>query len=172
MRWRAVFSPAAAAIALIALSAQPAQAQTTARSGPTGTTAPAANRQADPFARNAMGIEIAGGVLTEAWNFNSNYEWIGEGTFSVNWSYRDGQTLVVEFHAAGINQSEPRNAFLNAIVPNVRFRVWSHERWTMFVEVGAGASWSDTTTPPRGTRFNFLLMANTGFMYRLTPQIQ
>jgi hypothetical protein len=79
--------------------------------------------------------------------------------------------LVVQFHAAGISQASPRAAFLNGLVPNVRFRVFSRDALTLFVDVGAGVSWSDTTTPPRGTRFNFLLQANMGLMYRLTPQV-
>ena len=118
-----------------------------------------------------MGIEVAGGVLTEAWNSNGTHEVVGEGTFSVNWAFVKGHALVVQFHAAGISQASPRAAFLNGLVPNWRFRVFSRDDVTMFVEVGAGVSWSDTATPPRGTRFNFLLVASSGFMYKLTPQV-
>jgi hypothetical protein len=161
-----VFKLVAAGVAWLVLGAGPCWAQAPAGSGP----APAGPH--DPFAKNAMGLEVAGGVLTEAWNSNGTHEWIGAGTFGVNWTFHRGQALVVQFYGAGIDQATPRAAFLNAIVPNVRFRVYTRERWNMFIEVGAGASWSDTTTPPRGTRFNFLLITSTGFMYRLTPQIQ
>jgi hypothetical protein len=160
---RCVFKLAGIALLLLG-SARPVRAQTP-RSGPD----PA--RPIAPFTRNALGIELAGGALTEAWNSNGSHEWIGEGTFSVNWTFAKSMMLVAQFHAAGISQASPRAAFLNGFVTAVRFRVFTREDWTMFVEIGPGVSWSDTATPPRGTRFNYLLVANTGFMYRLTPQV-
>ena len=160
---RCVFKFVAATV-LVLISARPAWAQTP-RSGP----APA--RPPGPFTRNALGIEVAGGVLTEAWNSNGSHEWIGEGTFSVNWTFAEGKALVVQFHAAGISQATPRPAYLNGLVTNVRFRLFTRDNWTMFLDLGPGVSWSDTTTPPRGTRFNYLLVASAGFMYQLTPQI-
>ena len=118
-----------------------------------------------------MGIEVAGALLTEAWNSNGTHEFVGEGTFSVNWAFMNGAALVVQFHGAGISQATPRAAYLNGLIPNVRFRLFSKNNFIWFLDVGAGVSWSDTATPPRGTRFNFLLQANSGFMYRLKPQI-
>ena len=160
---RFVIKPAILAAALMWLSAAPTWAQTP-RSGPGA--APDG-----PFVRNALGIEVAGGVLTEAWNSNGSHEWIGEGTFGINWTFADGMTLVTQFHAAGISQATPRAAFLNGLVTAARFRLFTRDDWTMFLQVGPGVSWSDTATPPRGTRFNFLLTADTGFLYQLSPQI-
>jgi hypothetical protein len=31
---------------------------------------------------------VGGALLAEAWNFNSNHEWIGDGTFAVSWALR------------------------------------------------------------------------------------
>jgi len=156
----------AAATLLVLVSVRPGWAQAP-RSGP----GPARPVAPSPFARNAMGIEIAGALLTEAWNSNGTHEVVGEGTFGINWCFAEGIALVVQFHAAGIAQAAPRAAFLNGFAPNVRFRLFSRRDFTWFVDVGAGVSWSDTTTPPRGTRFNFLLIASSGFMYKLKPQI-
>jgi len=164
MLGRRVIKFAGAAVLVLA-SARPCGAQTP-RSGPGTPRVPVS-----PFARQAFGVEVTGALLTEAWNSNGTHEVVGEATFSVNWTFMDGAALVVQFHAAGISQASPRAAFLNGIVPQVRFRVFSRNDFTLFIETGAGVSWSDTTTPPRGTRFNFLLLASSGFMYKLTPQI-
>ena len=163
MLWRCVTTLVAATV-LMLVSAETGWGQTP-RSGP------GAPPAADPFVRNAMGIEVAGALLTEAWNSNGTHEVVGEGTFGVNWCFRDGAALVVQFHAAGIAQARPRAAFLNGLVPAVRFRLFSRKEFTLFFELGAGVSWSDTATPPRGTRFNFLAVASSGFMYKLTPQL-
>lgn len=160
---RCVITCAAATI-LMMVCVRPGSAQTP-RSGP-GQAPPT-----DPFAKNAMGIEVAGALLTEAWNSNGTHEVIGEATFGVNWCFKEGMVLAVQFHAAGIAQATPRAAFLNGLAPNVRFRLFSRDELTIFMEFGAGVSWSDTTTPPRGTRFNFLILASSGFTYRLTPHI-
>ena len=76
MLWRLVIKFGIVA-ALVLTSVRPGWAQTTSRSGP-GQVSPAG-----PFDRNAMGIEVAGGVLTEAWNSNGSHEVIGEGTTRV-----------------------------------------------------------------------------------------
>ena len=167
MPWGRSLKVFAAGLGLLAIGVQPAQAQT-ARSGPQLAAPP---RDDHPWGKNAMGIEIAGAVMTEAWNSNGTHEWVTEGTVGVNWAFRDGQALVVQFHVARIDQATPRPAYLQAIIPNLRFRLYEKDRWTVFVEFGAGASWSDTATPPRGTRFNFLLNGSGGVTYRMTPQI-
>ena len=78
---------------------------------------------------------------------------------------------VPKFFPAVYHEQQTATAFLNGLVPSVRFRLFSRKDFTLFLDAGAGVSWSDTTTPPRGTRFNFLLIVSSGFMYKLTPQI-
>ena len=123
------------------------------------------------FTKNEIGVEIGGGLFTEAWNSNGTHEWMGEGVFSVSWAFKDGAALVVEFHAAGIKQAQPRAAFVNGLVPVLRWRVVNRGATTMFFDVGAGVSWSDTAVPPRGTRFNYLLVTSVGVTHQLGRQM-
>ena len=131
---------------------------------------PPAGPERGPFAEGVVGVEFAGTVAPEAWNLNGSHEWIVDGTFSVWWAYADGKSLVVEFHAAPVFQDRPRMAFVNAITPIARCRILDRGRSTMFVEFGVGVSWSDTTVPPRGTRFNYLSVTSLGMTRRLTRQ--
>jgi hypothetical protein len=122
-----------------------------------------------PFTKGTVGVEVAGTLAAEAWNFNGNHEWIMDGTFTMWWAYGDGRSFRVEFHAAPVLQTT-RNAFIQGIVPVFRCRVLDRGRTTMFVEFGGGYSWADTTVPPRGTRFNFLTATSVGVTRRLSAQ--
>ncbi len=110
-------------------------------------------------------------MLSEAWNFNGTYEWIGDGSFGMWWAFKNGHALVVEFHAFGVHQARPRAAFVNGIMPIYRVRLFEHDKTSMFVELGAGVSWSDTDVPPRGTKFNYLIVTSAGLTHKLTNQI-
>ncbi len=132
---------AAAANPAWARQAPPPAASTTATTAVAATTMPSPG----PFTKNEIGVEAGGGLFTEAWNSNGTHEWIGEGVFAVSWAFKEGAALVVEFHAAGIAQAKPRTAFLNALVPVMRWRVVNRGATTMFWELGAGVSWSDTS---------------------------
>jgi hypothetical protein len=136
---------------------------------PPAVTSPASDRS--PFSKNAIGVEVGGAFLTEAWNFNSNHEWIGDASFAMWYAFAKNKALVVEFHAAGVAQEEPRTAFVNGIMPIFRWRVLDRGRSSMFVELGTGVSWSDTVVPPRGTRFNYLIVTSAGMTRQLTSQL-
>lgn len=133
--------------------------------------ASAAARERPPFAKNVLGLEIGAGLFLEAWNFNHTHETVGEGTFAVSWAFTEGKALIVEYHAAGITQARPRTAFLNGIMPAIRCRVLTRGTSTMFIDLGAGVSWSDTNVPPDGTHFNYLIAASLGMTRRLSGQV-
>src|SRR4051812_43799443 len=80
------------------------------------------NAERAPFTKNVVGVEVGGALLSEAWNFNGTYEWIGDGSFAMWWAFRNGHALVVEFHAFGVHQARPRAAFVNGIMPIYRLR--------------------------------------------------
>lgn len=124
-----------------------------------------------PFTRNVLGLEVGAALFLEAWNFNLSHETIGEGTFAVSWAFTEGKALVVEYHAAGIAQARPRTAFLSGIMPVIRCRVLTRGASTMFIDLGAGVSWSDTDVPPRGTHFNYLIVTSVGMTRQLTAQV-
>jgi Lipid A 3-O-deacylase (PagL) len=122
------------------------------------------------FAKGALGIEAGGAILGEAWNLNARREWLVDGSLSIWWGFHRRASLVVEFHATRVFQEPPRDAFVNGLVPLVRWRLIERPRRTLFVDVGPGISWSDTVTPPRGTRFNYLALAGAGVSHRLGKQ--
>ena len=49
----------------------------------------------------------------------------------------------------------------------IRFKLTDRPVWNWYAETGPGVSWSDLTTPVRGTKFNYLFQAGTGFMRRV-----
>ena len=130
----------------------------------------AAVSPAGPFDKGALGIEFALGAFNEAWNLNDGREWLLDGTAGVWWSFADRAMLVTEFHAARVFQSPSRAAYINGFTPLLRWRVLQPRSWTLFVDLGPGISWSDTVVPPRGTRFNYLLLAGTGLSRRIGAQ--
>jgi hypothetical protein len=52
----------------------------------------------------------------------------------------------------------------------MRFRILQRGPTSLFIDAGAGVAWSDTTVPPRGTRFNFLIITSLGVTRQLTRQ--
>lgn len=137
-------------------------------------TAPAVNRtgeDARPFVKRTIGVEFAAAGLGELWHLNGSREWLAGATAAIWWAIADGRTLVVRFHATEVFQREPRNAFVNALVPSLRWRIVDGTRVDLFGEAGLGVSWSDTRVPPRGTRFNYLGHVGVGMARRLSSQI-
>ena len=120
----------------------------------------------DPFARNTIGLEFGASVLGEAWNLNAQREWLIDGTASAWWTVARGRALVFEFHNIRIFQSGP-NAFMQGFSPLFRWRMRERGTWRLYAEAGPGISWSDRVTPPRGTKFNYLLQAGFGVQRRL-----
>jgi hypothetical protein len=163
-----VLSPAAvmtiAAITLSLLLAMPAGAQP-AQSAGGEDDAGAVPR--GMFEKGSLGVEFGGALMIEAWNLNDRREWLADGSAAVFWSFTRRATLLVEFHASRIEQVSSRNAFVNGLVPLVRWRLFDISGGTLFAELGPGISWSDTRTPPRGTAFNYLVQGTVGVTRRL-----
>jgi hypothetical protein len=122
------------------------------------------------FERNALGIELGLGFLGEAWNLNDNgREWLADGNIAVWWTFHPRVTLVVDFHATRVFQEHLRNAFVNGLMPLVRWQLAGTRTTRVFMELGPGVSWSDTAVPKRGTRFNYLAQISTGVSHRVGP---
>lgn len=124
------------------------------------------------FGRGGIGLEFSGGVLVEAWNLNESREWLVDGTAGVWWAFADRALLVTELHFLRVYQEPFRTAFVNGFTPLLRWRVHRARRWTLFVDAGPGLSWSDTVVPPRGTKFNYLLLAGAGVSWPVARQAQ
>ena len=117
-----------------------------------------------------MGVELGAAGLTELWSFNDSREWLAGGSAGVWWAFTEGRALIVQFHAVEIVQRTPRHAFLNGIVPTIRWRIARGPRLETFAELGLGVSWSDTRVPPGGTRFNYLAETALGVTRRVGRQ--
>ncbi len=118
------------------------------------------------FEKGSLGVEFGGAFLVEAWNLNDRQEWLADGSAAVFWSFTRRATLLVEFHATRVAQVSSRNAFVNGLEPQVRWRLFDIPGGTLFGEFGPGISWSDTRTPPRGTPFNYLIQGTVGVTRR------
>jgi hypothetical protein len=125
----------------------------------------------DPFTRGTLGLEFGGMLIAEAWNLNGPREWLAAGTAAVSWSFVNRAALLVEFEAVRVFQRTPRTAHVQGMATLVRWQVRSRDPWRLFVELGPGISWSDTTVPPRGTRFNYLILAGGGLLRRVGSQV-
>ncbi len=125
-----------------------------------------------PSEAGALGIEFAAGLFGEAWNLNDQRETLINGSAGVWWTFVPRTSVLVEFQAMRVFQDADRDAFVNGLTTVVRWHALVRDRWTMFVDVGPGISWSDTRTPPRGTAFNYLALAGTGVLARIGRQSQ
>ena len=98
-------------------------------------------------------------------------EWLAAGTAAVSWSFVDraasprrvpGSAGLPEDSAAGVRAGHgDAGAVAGAL----------GDPWRVFLELGPGVSWSDTTVPPRGTRFNYLIVGGGGFLRRIGSQV-
>lgn len=136
--------PIGLAVCLIAVLAGPARAQ-----------------DRDPFDQGTVGIEAGIAPLVEVWNLNGAREAMLDGSVSFWGALGSRVAIGIEFKAAFVYQDTP-GAFVQGISPLVRWKFNDNPVWDWFLEAGPGVSWSDLETPPRGTKFNYLLQAGAG----------
>jgi hypothetical protein len=120
----------------------------------------------DPFAKGTVGIEIGAAPMIEIWNINEEHEQVIEGTASFWGAIAERVAIGIEFHHAFVVQDAP-GAFVQGLSPLIRVKLTDKPKMNWYVEAGPGVSWSDLTTPVRGTRFNYLFQAGTGLMRRV-----
>ena len=132
---------------------------------------PASAQDRQPFQYGTVGFEFAAAPLIEIWNLNGHREPMGQLTASFWGAVSDRFNLGVEFQHDFVIQHTP-GAFVQGILPLIRWRFADTPAWDWFVEAGPGVSWSDLDTPPRGTRFNYLFQAGAGAMRRMARSQQ
>jgi hypothetical protein len=137
-----------AVMAVLALSALPAVAQ-----------------ERDPFTKGTVGVEFGVAPLVEIWNLNGHREPMLEGNASFWGAIRNRVAIGIEFQHGYVFQHTP-GALVQGISPLVRWKIADNPEWDWFVEGGPGVSWSDLSTPPRGTKFNYLFQAGAGVLKR------
>jgi lipid A 3-O-deacylase PagL len=136
-----------------------AQAQVVATSG-----------QDDPFARRGWHLELGGHGALETWNYNISHEELHGLRAGLTYGLRDGLTLMAGSPLYYVAQRGTDGYAFGATF-GVRGRVYRRGNVSVFLEVEVGVSESDTPVPPRGTRFNYLLLGGAGATIRLHPGV-
>ena len=127
---------------------------------------PAHAQDRDPFKKGSVGIEIGAAPMIEIWNINEEHEQVIDGTAAFWGAVANRIAIGIEFHQALVIQDAP-GAFVQGVSQMIRFKLTDRPGWNWYAETGPGVSWSDLTTPVRGTKFNYLFQAGTGFMRRV-----
>jgi hypothetical protein len=129
------------------------------------TALPALAQERDPFTKGTVGVEFGVAPLVEIWNLNGHREPMLEGSASFWGAIRNRVAIGIEFQHGYVFQHTP-GALVQGISPLVRWKIADNPDWDWFVEGGPGVSWSDLSTPPRGTKFNYLFQAGAGVLKR------
>ncbi len=145
------------ALLLGALFARPAAAQT----------APDAD---DPFAARRWHFETDTIAAFESWNYNGSHEDLFGLSEGVTYGLSSGLVLRANQRFAYVSQRGP-DAVLMVLTIGVRGRVYRRGPVSTFIQADAGISYTAIATPPRGTRFNYLLMGGGGAMVRVRPRV-
>lgn len=130
-------------------------------------TAPQAD---DPFARRGWHLELDVHGAVEAWNYNVSHEDLFGFAPGVTYGIRDGLVLRATGPLYYVDQRGV-DAFLLGATIGIRGRVYRARRLTAFLELDVGVSDADTFTPPRGTRFNYLVLGAAGATVRLRSSL-
>jgi len=140
-------------------------AVTTAQS----TTAPEA-AAGDPFARRGWHLELGWHGALETWNYNISREEMLSGYAGLTYGVGGDVVLRVGSPLYHVWQ-RGTDGWLFGVTWGARGRILRRERWSLFWEVDLGVSEADTYVPPRGTRFNYLVLGGAGVTVRLAPGV-
>lgn len=88
------------------------------------------------------------------------------GTIGVSYGLTKNVALVLSAPLYYVDQRGP-DAWLFGTTSGVRWRMLERRRVAVFLEVEVGISRADMPTPPRGTRFNYLLLGAAGITTRV-----
>jgi hypothetical protein len=140
-----------------------AQAQVTP---PTSGSAAQTRDDLDPFVLRGWHLELGGHGALETWNYNGSHEemygWRGGLTYGL------GKGLVLTAGGPLYYVSQRGvDGWLVGAAFGVRGRVYRKQRVSAYLEFEVGISESDTSVPPRGTRFNYVALGGAGTTIRL-----
>jgi hypothetical protein len=123
-----------------------------------------------PFAAGRWHAEFATTGALEAWNYNISREELLGLTEGVTYGLREGLALTATQRIFYVSQ-QANDAWVLSLTAGLRRRVYERRRVSMFVEFAAGISDTSIATPPRGTRFNYLVQGSVGTAARLRPKL-
>lgn len=122
----------------------------------------------DPFANASWHLQLAGHGAIETWNYNISHEELWGVVPGFTYGLRDGLTLTATWPLYFVDQ-RGADAWVVATTIGVRGRIYRNPRLSLFWEFDVGVSKADVSTPPRGTRFNYLALGGGGATWRLRP---
>jgi hypothetical protein len=125
----------------------------------------------EPFARGTWHFETGVAAALEAWNYNTSHEELYGLDQGVTYGVRDGLAVRMQQRFMYVSQ-RAQDAVVLGLTIGVRRRVLARGRWSAFVQGDVGVSHTALATPPRGTRFNCLILAGGGAMVRVHPRMQ
>jgi hypothetical protein len=124
----------------------------------------------DPFGRRGWHLELGGGAALEAWNYNGSHEELYGISAGLTHGLFQGLVITARAPLYFIDQRGV-DGFLFGATVGVRGRVYHRRRLSVFLEGDIGISEADTSVPPRGTRFNYLLLGGGGATIRIQRDI-
>jgi hypothetical protein len=122
----------------------------------------------DPFGRRSWNLELSSHAAFETWNYNISHEEMYAIAAGLTYGIRDGLALTAAGPLYYVDQRGV-DAWMLGVTAGVRGRLFRSGRVTAFWETQAGISEADTDTPPRGTRFNYLVFGGAGATVRVRP---
>jgi hypothetical protein len=124
----------------------------------------------DPFGRRGWHLELGGHAAFETWNYNISHEEMYAVVPGMTYGMRHGLAITATAPLYYVSQRGV-NAYLFGVTVGVRGRVYHRARVSAFLEFDVGVSEADTYVPPRGTRFNYLVLGAAGATIRCLPGV-
>jgi hypothetical protein len=124
------------------------------------------SRHDDPFLRRGWHLELGGHGALETWNYNISHEEMYGIRPGFAYGLGKGVTFIAGWPLYYVSQRGV-DAYLFGATLGLRGRISRHQRVSTFYEFELGISESDTSVPPRGTRFNYLALGGGGLTIRL-----
>jgi lipid A 3-O-deacylase PagL len=125
---------------------------------------------ADPFAAGRWHAEFAALAAAEAWNYNISREELLGLSQGLTYGLRDGLAVTATQRIYYVAQ-RANDAWVLGLTTGLRARVYRRGRLSVFADGAFGISDTSIATPPRGTRFNYLLVATAGTLVRVSPGV-
>jgi hypothetical protein len=120
----------------------------------------------DPFARRGWHLELGAHGALEAWNYNISHEEMLGLVAGLTYGLRDGLQLTASWPMYLVSQRGP-DAYAVGATFGIRGRIYRRQRLNVYLEMKVGVSDADTYVPPRGTRFNYVVMGGGGATIRI-----
>jgi hypothetical protein len=124
----------------------------------------------DPLSKRGWHLELTAHGALETWNYNDNHEEMLGVFTGFTYGVREGLAVKIAFPLYHVWQ-RGTDAYLFGTTWGVRGRLVRKPRWSAFWEFEIGVSEADTYTPPRGTRFNYLVKGGGGMTVRVRPGV-